>query len=69
MCNSSELYGPVSWIEVPISVVLTSLAEGYNASFEDHHTRHFFSGFMYEFLRQWKASANSGEFCKVPMIL
>lgn len=63
------LLWPILFAEFPISAVLTSLAKGCTSSSEDHQIRHFVSGFMYEFLRQWKASENSGEFCKVPIIL
>lgn len=66
--NQWPLWPLLSWKEFPISVIWASLAKGCTTS-EDYQTRHFFSGFMYEFLRQWKASENWGEFCKVPIIL
>lgn len=57
------------WRESSCFCGFNESCHGCCASCEDHQTRHFLSGFMYEFLRQWNASANSAEFCKVPIIL
>lgn len=64
--NQWPLWPLLSWKSSPFCD-LGKLSQRATTS-EDYQTRHFFSGFMYEFLRQWRLLKNWGEFCKVPII-